>query len=158
MASSKKLKRITIHMDGQGEDHEGFHVEHEYHQSGDGHYEQPKNMGAMSSHGELMDHVHEHVSKHGGADCPCGMCGEGGDEETSKNMTRHGYEKKSPNDPHSKSNGGHSAKHPGFKAVAAKISSKEHLSSKAAGAILAARTRGASAGAHKANPRLNRVK
>ena len=73
-------------MDGHGEDHEGFHVEHEYHQSGDGHYEPPKSVGAMSSHGELMDHIHEHTSKHGEEDCPCGMCGEGGDNETDKNV------------------------------------------------------------------------
>jgi len=48
--------------------------------------------------------------------------------------------------------------HPGFKAVQNKIASKEGLSKKAAGAILAARSRGASAAAHKINPRLNRVK
>ncbi len=51
-----------------------------------------------------------------------------------------------------------SEKHPGFKAVQSKIASKEGVSKKAAGAILAARSRGASAGAHKANPHLNRVK
>lgn len=48
--------------------------------------------------------------------------------------------------------------HPGFKAVQKKIAGKEHLSEKAAGAILAARTRGASAHAKKMNPRLKRVK
>jgi hypothetical protein len=52
----------------------------------------------------------------------------------------------------------HSAKHPGFKSVASKISKKEGVSPKAAGAILAASTRGASKAAHKSNPRLNRVK
>lgn len=57
-----------------------------------------------------------------------------------------------------KSTKGKSAKHPGFAAVQNKIASKEGLSKKAAGAILAARSRGASASAHKANPRLNRVK
>lgn len=48
--------------------------------------------------------------------------------------------------------------HPGFAAVQDKIASKEGLSKKAAGAILAARSRGASKAAKKANPRLNRVK
>ena len=48
--------------------------------------------------------------------------------------------------------------HPGFKAVQAKIASKEGVSSKRAGAILAAGTRRAGAAARKANPRLNRVK
>lgn len=48
--------------------------------------------------------------------------------------------------------------HPGFKAVQAKIAQKEGVSSNAAGAILAASTRKASAGAKKRNPRLKRVK
>jgi len=50
------------------------------------------------------------------------------------------------------------AKHPGFKAVQSKIASKEGVSKKRAGAILAASTRGASAKAKKANPNLKRVK
>lgn len=49
------------------------------------------------------------------------------------------------------------AAHPGFKAVQGKIE-KEGFSKKVAGAILAARTRNASAKAKKANPRLKRVK
>lgn len=49
-------------------------------------------------------------------------------------------------------------KHPGFKAVQSEIANKEGLSEKAAGAILASRTRHASAAAKKANPRLKRVK
>lgn len=48
--------------------------------------------------------------------------------------------------------------HPGFKAVQASIASKEGVSSKAAGAILAARSRKASPATKKANPRLKRVK
>jgi hypothetical protein len=48
--------------------------------------------------------------------------------------------------------------HPGFAAVQDKIASKEGLSKKAAGAILASRTRGASRAAKKTNPHLNRVK
>ena len=48
--------------------------------------------------------------------------------------------------------------HPGFKAVQSKIAEKSGVSKKAAGAILAASTRKASASAKKANPRLNRVK
>lgn len=51
-----------------------------------------------------------------------------------------------------------SKSHPGFQTVAAGISSKEGVSKKRAGAILAASTRRASASAKKANPRLNRVK
>jgi hypothetical protein len=57
--------------------------------------------------------------------------------------------------------GGNMAKggaHPGFKAVQAKIAAKQGLSKKAAGAILAASTRKASAKAKAANPRLKRVK
>lgn len=49
-----------------------------------------------------------------------------------------------------------SKKHPGFKAVQKKIAKKYGM--KAAGAILAKKTRGASAAAKKANPRLKRVK
>ena len=52
----------------------------------------------------------------------------------------------------------HSMKHPGFKAIQARISMKEGISKKLAGTYLAARTRNASASAKKANPRLNRVK
>jgi hypothetical protein len=48
--------------------------------------------------------------------------------------------------------------HPGFKAVQKKIASKGGYSMKVAGAILASRTRDASAKAREANPRLDRVK
>lgn len=47
--------------------------------------------------------------------------------------------------------------HPGFKSVQKPIQ-KEGYSKEAAGAILASKTRHASKAAHKANPRLNRVK
>lgn len=47
--------------------------------------------------------------------------------------------------------------HPGFKKVQSSIE-KEGYSKKAAGAILASSTRNASAAAHKANPRLSKVK
>jgi len=50
------------------------------------------------------------------------------------------------------------AKHPGFKAVQAKIAAKEGIPAKNAGAILAASTRKASPAAKKANPFLKRVK
>lgn len=51
----------------------------------------------------------------------------------------------------------HSKKHPGFKAVASKIAAKQGVSPDRAAAILAASSRGASAAAKKANPRLKRV-
>jgi hypothetical protein len=47
--------------------------------------------------------------------------------------------------------------HPGFKAVQSKIQS-EGYSKRAAGAILANKTRNASASAKRSNPRLKRVK
>lgn len=50
------------------------------------------------------------------------------------------------------------AKHPGFKAVQAKIAAKQGVSAKRAGAILAAGTRRASPAAKRANPNLKRVK
>jgi hypothetical protein len=50
----------------------------------------------------------------------------------------------------------HSAAHPGFKAVAAKIGQKPGI--KNPGAVLAAATRRASPAAKRANPRLKRVK
>lgn len=53
---------------------------------------------------------------------------------------------------------GNSAAHPGFEAVAKKISKKAGVSMEKARAILASKTRAASAKAHAANPRLNRVK
>lgn len=48
--------------------------------------------------------------------------------------------------------------HPGFKAVENKIAKKEGISKDRAGAILASASRKASGKAHKANPRLNKVK
>ncbi len=51
-----------------------------------------------------------------------------------------------------------SKKHPGFKAVEAKIASKEGVSKDRAGAILASSSRKASASAKKANPALKKVK
>jgi hypothetical protein len=50
----------------------------------------------------------------------------------------------------------HSAEHPGFKAVAAKIGRKSGIRNP--GAVLAAASRKASPAAKKANPRLKRVK
>ena len=49
-------------------------------------------------------------------------------------------------------------KHVGFKAAQASIAKREGVSQKQAGAILASASRGASAAAKKANPRLKRVK
>ena len=49
------------------------------------------------------------------------------------------------------------SKHPGFKAVQKKIQS-EGYSKKAAGAILASKTRKASAAAKRRNPNLRKVK
>jgi hypothetical protein len=48
--------------------------------------------------------------------------------------------------------------HPGFTAVQSKIAKRAGVSKERAGAILAASTRGASAKAKRANPRLKRVK
>lgn len=50
-----------------------------------------------------------------------------------------------------------SSKHPGFKAVAKKIAEEQDISIEQANAILAARTRGASASAKKHNSRLKNV-
>lgn len=52
----------------------------------------------------------------------------------------------------------HSSRHPGFVAVEEKIASREGISKKRAGAILAASTRRASREAKRANPQLKRVK
>lgn len=52
----------------------------------------------------------------------------------------------------------HTEKHPGFKAVAASISAKQHIPKERAAAILAASTRRASAKAKRANPNLSHVK
>lgn len=48
--------------------------------------------------------------------------------------------------------------HPGFKAVEKKIASKEGVSKKSAGAILASSSKNASSKAKAANPKLNKVK
>jgi hypothetical protein len=150
-------------------------------------YHEPESKGVMTSHGELMDHIHEHVKDHGAAgagaeqeeleggkqsadgesaehDTGCVLCDHARDGEKAlkeakvTNINQHGYEKHTVNDPRtSASKGGHNAKHPGFASVQKKIASKENLSQKAAGAILASRSRAASSSAHKANPRLARV-
>jgi hypothetical protein len=52
----------------------------------------------------------------------------------------------------------HSKAHPGFKSAQRSIEKREGLSPKAAGAILASASRGASKGAKKANPNLKKVK
>jgi hypothetical protein len=52
----------------------------------------------------------------------------------------------------------HTKAHPGFNTVADQIAQKEGVSPDRARAMLAASTRGASAKAKKANPRLKRVK
>lgn len=52
----------------------------------------------------------------------------------------------------------HSKAHPGFKAVQNKIVKKENVSPARAAAIVASGARSASKAAHKANPRLNKVK
>jgi hypothetical protein len=49
-------------------------------------------------------------------------------------------------------------KHPGFKSVQSSIAKKQGISKERAGAILAARSRGASAAAKAKNPRLRKVK
>jgi hypothetical protein len=49
-------------------------------------------------------------------------------------------------------------KHPGFKKVQSKIASSEGISKDRAGAILAASSRAASAGAKKKNPALKKVR
>jgi hypothetical protein len=49
-------------------------------------------------------------------------------------------------------------KHPGFKAVQSSIASKQRVSMKSAGAILASASRNASPAAKKANPNLKKVK
>ena len=48
--------------------------------------------------------------------------------------------------------------HPGFKAVQSDIAKKQGISKESAGAILAAATRNASAGAKKTNPKLKNVR
>lgn len=47
--------------------------------------------------------------------------------------------------------------HPGFKSVQNKIAKEEGVSKKSAGAILASKTRGASAAAKRKNPKLKKV-
>lgn len=187
----KKLSRIIIHLHHpEDEDHEGFHIEHEYTEGASGSYAMPERQGVFKHHGEVMQHVHEHIKDHGPNvqeelvdqhsyeqgehdaveakehEHACALCDDTGGKEARKeeahpNIVKHGFEKGTSNafgKGEKKSSGGHSKEHPGFKAVANKISGKEHLGAKAASAILAARTRGASGAAHKANPRLNRVK
>lgn len=171
MASSEKNKgklkeiRIKFHHSPDGEN-DGFSVKHHFEDRMNNDFMGPEeDHGSFTHHGKLMGHLHEHLKDHGSEEPEenedgCAMCDDVGDKEAKEevgkhNMTKHGYEKHTPNAP---GHASHNSKHPGFKSVENKIAAKEGLSHKAAGAILAARSRGASAGAHKANPRLNRVK
>lgn len=52
----------------------------------------------------------------------------------------------------------HTAAHPGFKNVEARIAARQGVSMAEAGRELGARTRAASPAARKRNPRLNRVR
>ena len=52
----------------------------------------------------------------------------------------------------------HSKAHPGFKAVEKSVEKKGNYSPQVAAKIVAAGARNASKAAHKANPRLNKVK
>jgi hypothetical protein len=52
----------------------------------------------------------------------------------------------------------HTTEHPGFGPVAAEIAAKMGVPVERGRAILASKTRGASAAARRRNPRLNRVK
>lgn len=174
--------RIKLHHAGDGGAlNDGFEIEHHHFDTEDNRYlGEVKNMGMATHHGDVMEHIHEHIKNHGtqndelsgqpqSADGEseehtegCVMCddpdGEGNKqtrEAKLHNVASHGYEKGTPN---AFGAGGKKKAHPGFKKVEKKIAAKEGLSQKAAGAILASRTRGASAAAHKANPHLNRVK
>lgn len=153
----KHLKAIHIKLQGHGTENEGFSIQHEMGAPDSEYNSEMRDMGAAVHHSHIMHHLHEHLSKHGSSEeehehddgCPhCGTSGE--DEELEKDKKKTGT--------HMAKEEKHSSKHPGFKAVQNKIAAKEGLSRKAAGAILAARSRGASKAAHKANPRLNRVK
>lgn len=140
------------------------------------------------NHDELMDHVQSHMLSCMDPDCNVCDMGQSGsmiddddeDESTEKSDTHRegeeasegrrgaGYDidregekavKDSRGDKHNlMQHGEHTSKHPGFKAVASKIANQQGVSRKAAGAILAARSRGASRAAKKTNPRLNRVR
>lgn len=136
-------------------------------------------------HGDLIDKISSHIF--GCCDPDCDICdmGQSGqmiDDEDDEDNTGKLYNrgtrssedrrgsgdidsagkaaiKDSKGDKHNlMKHGEHTSKHPGFKAVQSKIASQQGLSKKAAGAILASRSRGASRSAKKANPRLARVK
>lgn len=135
-------------------------------------------------HDEVMDHLESHML--GCTDPDCDICdmGESGsmiddDDEgegpvhdvgdrSSEGREGAGYDidtegekavKEARGDKHNlMEHGEHISKHPGFKAVQSQIAKKQGLSNKAAGAILASRSRGASKAAKHANPRLARVK
>jgi methionine salvage enolase-phosphatase E1 len=95
----------------------------------------------------------ETAGKTPGAEKLTNETGEAGDEGMSTYAKKHRDLIKSK----SKNQSAGRKAHPGFKAVQGKIQA-EGYSQKVAGAILAARSRHASAAAHKANPHLNRVK
>ncbi len=57
-----------------------------------------------------------------------------------------------------KAKGKKGGKHPGFKAVQSQIAKRMGVSKERAGAILASKTRKASAAAKRKNPRLRKVK
>lgn len=61
------------HLEVYPHEKEGFSVVHHQHQNERGHYKEPKTH-ILKHHGELMDHLHEHLSKHGPGKGPCKFC------------------------------------------------------------------------------------
>lgn len=137
-------------------------------------------------HGDLMDHVQNHMMECDDPDCDICDMGQSGsmidEDEKEEEGSTHDYGTRSSRDHKGAGNidsAGeeaekdtkgdhenlmkhgehlkHSSKHPGFRAVAKRIAGSQHVSQKAANRILAFRSRHASAAAKKENPRLKRV-
>jgi hypothetical protein len=80
--SKGKLRSMSIEPHGK----EGFVVRHDMDSGQRGVYQEPETH-VMKSHGELMNHVHDHMAEHGskeseGDERPCPMCGSNEDSET----------------------------------------------------------------------------
>jgi hypothetical protein len=85
MAEKRKSKGKLRSMSIEPHEKEGFTVRHDMNSGERGVYEEPETH-IMKNHGELMNHVHDHMSKHGskepeGDERDCPFCSTGSDEK-----------------------------------------------------------------------------
>lgn len=79
-SDGKKRRSIEVNLHGK----DGFTAVHHFSSPGSGEYHEPETV-PFKNHGELMDHLHEHLKssgeKVGAGDCPCEGCAGGSEKD-----------------------------------------------------------------------------